>query len=86
MCGRTVPGRKAVTRVVVVVEGECELLDAVLAIEPSRRGPHLLHRGEHEPDQDRDDRDDDEELDEGEGRFIFSGAHHLSLAMGLQHR
>ena len=67
MIDRTVPGWKAVARVVVVVEGESELLDAVLAIEPRRRGPHLLHRGEQKPDQDRNDRDDDEELDEGEG-------------------
>jgi hypothetical protein len=43
-----------------------QLLDVVRALHPVGGLPDLLHRGQQEADQDRNDRNNDEQLDEGE--------------------
>ena len=54
----------------VIVASECELLQAVLAIEPRRRLPHVLHRSKQQANENANDRNDDEQLDEREGLSI----------------
>src|SRR5262249_60868950 len=52
--------------VVVVVQGESELLEVVLALGPGGGLPHLLHRGQEQADEDRNDRDHHQQLDQRE--------------------
>jgi hypothetical protein len=47
-----VTGREGLPGVVVIVERECQLFDAVLAIEPRRGVAHILHRREEQTHQD----------------------------------
>jgi hypothetical protein len=49
----------------VVVEGEAELLEVVGTTHAGRGRADLLHGGEKQTDQDRNDCDHDEQLDEG---------------------
>jgi hypothetical protein len=48
------------------VDGQADLLEVVLALDPGSRLAHLLHRGHEETDQDRDDGDHHQQLNEGE--------------------
>ena len=50
----------------MVEQGQGELLEVVLALDARRRGPDLLHGGQEQADQDRDDGDDDQQLDQRE--------------------
>ena len=64
------PGRgEALVGRVVVVDGQADLLEVVLALQPGRGLADLLDGGEQQPDQDRDDGDHDEQLDQGETHF-----------------
>ena len=60
--------RQAPERIDVVVQGQPELLEVVVALHPPRRLPRRLHGRQEQRDQDRDDRDDDQELDQREAR------------------
>src|SRR5262249_55085755 len=59
-------GRQRLIRVVVVVHGQAELLEVVLALDAGGGLAHLLHRRQQEPDQDGNDGDYHQQLDEGE--------------------
>src|SRR5262249_49330528 len=48
-----VPRREALVGAVVVVQGEADLLEVVLALEAGRRLPHPLDGGQQQADQDR---------------------------------
>ena len=50
----------------VIVDGEAELLEVVLALRPGGGLAHLLNRREQQSNQDGDDGDDDEQFDERE--------------------
>jgi hypothetical protein len=56
----------AVISVHVVVAGESDLLELVLALQPRGRVPHFLHGRQQQADQDGDDRDHHQKLDESE--------------------
>jgi hypothetical protein len=58
--------REVVVGVVVIVQGEADLVEVVAALHAGRGFANLLHRGQQKPDQDADDGDDDEQLDQGE--------------------
>ena len=64
--GVDLAGRQLLVYVVVVVAGQSDLLEVVLALGAGRRLADLLYRGEQEADQDRDDCDHHQQLDEGE--------------------
>jgi len=49
----------------VVVEGEADLFEIVVALSPARRFPRLLNGWEQEGDQHGDDADDDQQFDQG---------------------
>ena len=53
--------------VVVVVQGQAELLQVVDALAPPGGLAGGLHGGQQQGDQDGDDGDDDQQLDEREG-------------------
>jgi hypothetical protein len=53
----------------MIVQGQAELLEPVLAIRPGGGLAHLLDRRDQEGDQDGDDGDDDQKLDEREARM-----------------
>jgi hypothetical protein len=55
------------------VDGQADLLEVVLALEPCRGLADLLHRGHQEGDQDRDDGDDHEEFDQRESAPLHEG-------------
>ena len=50
----------------VVVDGQPELLEVVLAGGPGGRLADLLHRGQQQPDEHGDDGDDDQQFDQRE--------------------
>ena len=54
----------------VVVQGDAELLEVILALRARGGLAHPLHRGHQQPDQYRDDRDDDEQLHQGESTAV----------------
>jgi hypothetical protein len=58
-------GWKSVHRIVIVVGGQCYLLQVILALCSPGRFAGGLHRGQKQGDEDADDGDDDEELDQG---------------------
>ena len=60
-------GREAAVGVVVVVARQRDLLEVVGALHPRGGLADLLHRGQQQADQDRDDGDDDEQFDQREG-------------------
>src|SRR5262249_41896490 len=53
-------------RIVVVVEGERQLLEVVLAAGPVGSLAHLLHGGQEQADEDGDDGDHHQQLDQRE--------------------
>ena len=58
--------RETPGRVVIVVHGEAELLEVVLALQACGGGPHLLDGGEEQADEDRNNRYHHQQLDQGE--------------------
>jgi hypothetical protein len=48
------------------VDGQSDLLEVVLALDPGGGLAHLLHGGEQEPDQDGNDGDHHQQFDERE--------------------
>ena len=69
---RTVADGQAVIGVVVMVEGQPDLLEVVLATQPRCRDPDPLHGRQRQPDQHRDNGDDDEQFDQGEPGSIWA--------------
>ena len=64
--------RKRAEGVVVVLQGQAELLEVVGALGAAGGFARGLNGGKEEGDQEGDDRDRDEELDEGESRPLAS--------------
>ena len=62
------PERERVVGVVVVVQGEADLLQVVDALRPAGGLARRLDGGQEQGDQHGDDRDDHQQLDQGEGR------------------
>src|SRR5262249_16218412 len=60
------PRREAHVRVVIVVQGQRDLLEVVGALRASGGLAHLLDSGEQQADEDRDDRDHHQQLDQRE--------------------
>ena len=58
--------RELAVGVVVVVQGQPDLLQVVLALHPGGGLADLLDGGQQQADQDRDDRDHDQQLDQRE--------------------
>src|SRR5205823_2458176 len=58
--------RQRTVGVVVVVDRQAELFEVILATQPRRRLPHLLHRRQQQADQGRDNGNDDKEFDQRE--------------------
>src|SRR4029077_8164081 len=67
-------------RVVVVVDGQPDLVQVVRALHPVGGLPDLLHRGQQQANEDRDDGNDNEQLDERKGGATARG-HGRSLGM-----
>ena len=65
-CGRLVPRREPAAGLVVVVEGDADLPQVVLAGGSGRGRPHLLHGRQQQADQDGHDRQHDQQLEQGE--------------------
>ena len=65
--------RQTVVRVVIVLDGETELLEVVGALHTTSRFTRRLDGGEKETDQNTDDRDNDQQFDER--KPIFSCGH-----------
>ncbi len=67
-------GRESVVRVVIVLDGQPELLQVVRALHAAGGFASGLNRREKQTDQNADDRDNDQQLDEGETKlFALSG-------------
>src|SRR5262249_13454699 len=62
------PRRQELVHVVVMVDGDADLLEVVSTLGAGGGFANLLHRRHQQADQDRDDRDHDEQLDQGEAR------------------
>src|SRR4029453_4930135 len=58
--------RKSIERVVVIVEGQPDLLQIVLALGAAGRLPRLLHGRQQERDEHADDGDHDQKLNQCE--------------------
>ena len=65
-------GREGPQRIVIVLQGDADLLEVVAALRPPGRLAGHLHGGQQQRDQHADDGDDDEELDEGESARVMS--------------
>ena len=65
------PGRESFLGVVVAVHGQGQLLQVVRALGAVGRFANLLHGGQQQPDQHRDDGNHHEQLDQREGRSTF---------------
>ena len=64
--------RQRADRVVIVMNGNPDLLEVVHALNASCRLPRLLYRGQQQADQDGDDGNDDEQFDQRETpRILF---------------
>src|SRR5262249_32890401 len=61
-------GGEGAVAVVVVVDGQADLLEVVGALQACGGLADLLHRGEQQADEDRDDGDDHQQLGQGEAR------------------
>src|SRR5262249_37832152 len=61
-----VAGREAVVGVVVVVQGQADLLEVVRTLHACGGLADLLHGRQQQPDEDADDGDDDQKLDQRE--------------------
>src|SRR5262249_23738965 len=59
--------------VVVVVDGQADLVQVVGALDAVGRRPHALDGGQQEADEDGDDGDDDEQLDQREAPALAHG-------------
>ena len=68
-------GGRAAMGAFVIVDGQAELLEVVLALGSPGGLAGLLNGGEQEGDQDRDDGDDDQELNEREGMTARGAGH-----------
>src|SRR5262245_10582854 len=71
------PRRETLVDRVVVVEGDPDLLEIVLALCPEGGLPDFLDRWQQHTDQDADNRDDHEQLDQRKGST--AGIVHVSL-------
>src|SRR5882724_5938898 len=71
-----------VAGVVVVVDGQTDLLEVVLALEARRRLTDSLHGWDQQRDQDRDNGDYDEQFKQGESLAPESLQQHGSLLSG----
>src|SRR2546421_30440 len=60
------PGRKDAVSSMVVVEGQADLLQVVLALGAGGRLAHLLDGGQEQADEDGDDGDHHQQLDQRE--------------------
>src|ERR1019366_4666868 len=73
-CGRldrrTQGGGKTLVNRVIAVEGDTNLLEVIGALRSRRGGANLLHGGNQQGEQYRDDGDNDKKLDEREGSPI----------------
>src|SRR5262249_17948355 len=78
--GEQIRGGKRPQSVVVVVDGQAQLLEVVLTADAVGRFAYLLHRREQQPDQEANDSDDHQQLDQREstGRTTVSAVHALS--------
>jgi hypothetical protein len=63
---RDVPRRQRLVHVVVVVQGQADLLEIVRAARPPGGFPRLLNGGQQQRDQDRDNRDHHQQFNQGE--------------------
>ena len=61
-------------RVVVVVQGQADLLEVVGALDAGGGLADLLHGGQQQADQDGDDGDDDQQLDQREAGAALMAA------------
>ena len=59
--------RKEVVDIMIAVTGQAKLLEVVGALHAVGGLTHLLHRGQEQADQHRDDGNHHQELNEGEG-------------------
>jgi hypothetical protein len=59
-------GRQRLLRAVVVMNGEADLLEVIGTFDATGGGPNLLHCGDDQGDENRNDADDDEEFNQGE--------------------
>jgi hypothetical protein len=71
------PDRKDVERIVVVVQGEAELVQVVLALRPAGGLARLLNRRQQQRDQDGDDRNHHQQLDQRKARVTPSRREHV---------
>ena len=74
------PGREPAVGAVVVVEGQADLLQVVLAAQPGGGLADLLHGGQEQADEHRDDGDHHQQLDQREPRS--QPTHKRSLSDG----
>jgi hypothetical protein len=70
---------KDAIRIKVIVECQPQLLQVVPALCAACCFARLLHGGEQQGNQDRDDRDDDQQFNEGESRTRGTGMTHWEL-------
>ena len=73
--GKTRPDGELPVVAVIVVRGQDNLLEVVLALEAVGGLAHLLDGGQEQADEHRDDRDDDQQLDQREGRAALGTCH-----------
>ena len=74
--------REGVVDVVVVVQGEADLLQVVDALRPPGRLARRLDGGQEQGDQHGDDGDDDQQLDQREAAAANSHRERSSRALG----
>src|SRR5205814_414608 len=74
--------RERLVGVVVVVQGQADLLQVVLALGPHGGVADLLDGRQEQADQDGDDRDDDEQLDQREATPVTETDHDASSKTG----
>src|SRR5207253_8471299 len=83
-----VAGGKGVVRAVVVVQGECHLVQVVGAGHAGGRLADFLHGRQQQTDEDRDDGDHHQQLDKGEAATDRAPAIHgrnlIDLALALR--
>ena len=75
--------RQTVVRVVIVLDGETELLEVVGALHTTSRFTRRLDGGEKETDQNADDRDNDQQFNQGEALAILGGSKHCWILVLL---
>src|SRR5262249_14592251 len=65
-CG-LITGWESVMGIVVLMKGQANLLEVILALHAVGRLPHLLNRRQEQTDQDADDGNDHEQFNQAEG-------------------